>query len=92
MDEEFITKEGKRMQPYAISDVIKKYAYDINGKALSPHKLRATFGTLMYDETGDVYLVQNLMGHSSPKTTEIYIRGTKNKCSQRAAEIISNFI
>lgn len=48
------------------------------GKTLTPHKLRATCGTQLYNKTHDIYFVQKYMGHESPRTTEIYIRDDSN--------------
>ena len=55
----------------------------------SPHKLRATYGTQLYDKTRDIYLVQQCMGHSSPKTSELYVRGQKNSSREKAADIMA---
>ena len=38
-------------------------------KKISPHKLRSTFGTNLYRETGDIYLVADVLGHSDVNTT-----------------------
>ena len=38
-------------------------------KRFSPHKLRSTFGTNLYHETGDIYLVADVLGHSDVNTT-----------------------
>jgi integrase len=66
------------MDQATIYRIVNKYAANIKDKHITPHKLRATYGTHLYNETKDVYFVQNCMGHSSPKTTETYIRGIKN--------------
>lgn len=39
---------------------------------ISSHDLRATFATAVYDKTGDIRLVQELLGHSSVETTQLY--------------------
>ena len=64
----------------------------VKGKHVSPHRLRATYATLLYDKTKDLYMVQECMGHSNPKTTEIYIRGQKGDVTRRAADIIGGFL
>ena len=65
---------------------------NIDGKNITPHKLRATYGTQLYEKTGDLYMVQECMGHSSPKTTELYIRGKKSEFAKTASEIMSKVI
>lgn len=87
----FVTKYRKRMTENSISDVTKKYAFTIKGKNISPHKLRATYGTMLYNKTKDLYFVQKCMKHSSPKTTEIYIRG-EGKENAEASEIMSKLL
>ena len=79
------------MTENSISDVTKKYAFTIKGKNISPHKLRATYGTMLYNKTKDLYFVQKCMKHSSPKTTEIYIRG-EGKENAEASEIMSKLL
>ena len=51
--------------------MVKKYATLAAPlkKRLSPHKLRSTFGTNLYRETGDIYLVADVLGHSDVNTT-----------------------
>lgn len=88
----FISNRRNRMTQYSISDVVNKYAYNISGKHITPHKLRATYGTQLYSKTGNLYMVQECMGHSNPKTTELYIRGQKNETSKTAADIMKNII
>ena len=85
----FISNRRERITYRSVWQLVKKYAENIDGKDISPHKLRATFGTTLYDATKDVYFVQEMMGHTNPKTTEMYIRGQKNTNSQKAAEIMS---
>ena len=51
--------------------MVKKYASIAAPlkKKISPHKLRSTFGTNLYRETGDIYLVADVLGHSDVNTT-----------------------
>lgn len=87
-DAVFISNQKTRMDQSSIARVVKKYASSIEGKVVTPHKLRATFGTQLYNETKDIYFVQDCMSHSNPKTTEVYIRG-RNENSQKASDIMS---
>lgn len=88
----FISNRKTRLTQDGISDIVQKYAYNITGKHITPHKLRATYGTQLYAKTGDLYMVQECMGHSNPKTTELYIRGQKNEVSKAASEIMTKII
>lgn len=87
----FISNQRKRMNQHSVYDVVNKYAQGINGKHITPHKLRATYGTQLYNATGDIYFVQKCMNHNSPKTTETYIRGVKNT-SKKASDIMGGLI
>lgn len=88
----FVSNMRKRMSVEAISLVVKKYSVEIVGKHITPHKLRATYGTQLYNETHDIRFVQSCMNHNSPKTTELYIRGNQDMDKKRAAQIVSKFL
>ena len=83
----FIGKRG-RLGRDGVSKLVKKYTADIEGKSISPHKLRATYGTQLYEATKDIHFVQKCMGHSSPQTTALYVRGQKNE-TEEAGKIMS---
>jgi len=66
----FLSLQKKRMSVRAIQDLVKKYAKLASPlKTISPHKLRSTFGTALYQETGDIYLVADVLGHKDVNTT-----------------------
>lgn len=93
IDEEalFISNRGCRMNQSSVSRIVNKYSDCIKGKNITPHKLRATYGTQLYEATKDVYFVQECMGHSNPKTTELYIR-SKNENMKKASDIMDKII
>lgn len=88
----FVSNQKRRMDQASIYRVVKKYSSVIENKNISPHKLRATYGTQLYEKTKDVYFVQSCMGHSNPKTTELYIRGQKDNNRKQASVIMSDII
>ena len=88
----FISTQRRRMCEKSIYNTIKSYGLSIEDKNITPHKTRATYGTQLYNKTHDLYFVQECMGHSNPKTTEIYIRGQKGKASKKASELMSDFL
>ena len=67
----FLSLQNRRMSVRAVQLMVKKYATLAAPlkKHLSPHKLRSTFGTNLYHETGDIYLVADVLGHSDVNTT-----------------------
>lgn len=85
----FVSEKGTRLSTDRIAEIIQIYAKDIKGKHITPHKLRATYGTQVYNATKDIYLTQVAMGHKSPTTTELYIRGQVNKSVATASNIMS---
>ena len=88
----FISKNKVRLPASRMREIVLANAKDIEGKHITPHKLRATYGTQIYEATNDIYLTQQCMGHNSPKTTELYIRGQENKNMAKASEIMKNLI
>lgn len=87
----FVSAIGKRMANAAVYKVIKKYTATISDKKITPHKLRATYGTQLYNMTHDIYFVQKCMGHSSPTTTELYIRESSRE-TKTASELLARSI
>lgn len=83
-------KQCKRINVNGINNIIKKYTYNIP-KKITAHKLRDTFATNLYRETGDIYLVSELLGHESPETTRKYVRASEDQ-KKMAVNIMSNFI
>ena len=67
----FLSLQNRRISVRAVQVMVKKYASQAAPlkKHLSPHKLRSTFGTNLYRETGDIYLVADVLGHSDVNTT-----------------------
>ena len=69
----FLSMKNNRMSVDAIEKMVVKYAkVFVPQKKITPHKLRSTFGTQLYQETGDLYLVAETLGHSSVETTKRY--------------------
>ncbi len=66
----FLSLQKKRITDRAIQNLVKKYSECvINLKKISPHKLRSTYGTSLYMESGDIYLVADVLGHADINTT-----------------------
>ena len=65
----FLSIQNRRISVRAVENLVKKYAQTVTTlKKITPHKLRSTFGTNLYHETGDIYLVADVLGHSSIET------------------------
>jgi Site-specific recombinase XerD len=66
----FISQQNKRLSIRAAQNLVKKYASVVPLKHITPHKLRSTYGTALYQETGDIYAVAEALGHSDVNTTK----------------------
>lgn len=67
----FLSLQRKRMNVRSVENLVKKYAKIVTPlKKITPHKLRSTYGTNLYKETGDIYLVADVLGHSDVNTTK----------------------
>ena len=54
----FLSLQNRRITVRAVENLVKKYAATVTSlKKITPHKLRSTYGTSLYQETGDIYLV-----------------------------------
>ncbi|MCL2434350.1 MAG: tyrosine-type recombinase/integrase [Clostridia bacterium] len=66
----FLSTQRRRITNRAVENLVAKYAKIVTPlKKISPHKLRSTFGTALYRETGDIYLVAEVLGHKDVNTT-----------------------
>lgn len=69
----FITENGKQITRQAIYQHVKMRAAEVGiNKNISPHSLRHTYATHMLEEGADLVTIQELLGHSDIRTTEIY--------------------
>ena len=70
----FVSHRGTRLSTRSIERIVKKHTQEagIMDKRITPHKLRSTFGTNTYQQTGDVYLTADLLGHSGLEVVKRY--------------------
>lgn len=67
----FLSLRMQRMSVRSVQYMVKKYAKTVTPtKHITPHKLRSTYGTNLYKETGDIYLVADVLGHNDVNTTK----------------------
>ena len=66
----FLSLQRKRISVRSVENLVKKYSRLVTTvKNITPHKLRSTYGTTLYQETGDIYLVADVLGHKDVNTT-----------------------
>lgn len=70
----FLNRNGKRLQKRWIEELVKKYMEKagLEGKGYTPHKLRHTSATMMYQNGSDVRILKDILGHANLGTTQIY--------------------
>ena len=67
----FLSLQNRRISVRAVEKLVKKYSRIVNPlKKITPHKLRSTFGTNLYRETNDIYIVADVLGHKDVNTTK----------------------
>ncbi|MBQ9943480.1 MAG: tyrosine-type recombinase/integrase [Clostridia bacterium] len=86
----FLSLQRKRITQRAVQNLVKKYALIAAPlkKRISPHKLRSTFGTNLYEETGDIYLVADVLGHTDVNTTRKHYAAMTDQHKREAARRI----
>ena len=74
----------------AIERLVKKYGrIAVPNKKITPHKLRSTYGTALYRETGDIRLVADVLGHENINTTINYYAAIEDEHKRKAAGAVS---
>ncbi|MCD7868461.1 MAG: tyrosine-type recombinase/integrase [Clostridiales bacterium] len=85
----FYSTQRKRIGVQAVENLVKKYARQITGtKKITPHKLRSTYGTALYQETGDIYLVADVLGHRDVNTTKKHYAALDDARRRQAATAV----
>ena len=85
----FLSLQKRRITARAVENLVKKYATVATPlKKISPHKLRSTFGTSLYRETGDIYLVADVLGHKDVNTTRKHYAAVEHDRRRVAAHVI----
>ncbi|MCL1944410.1 MAG: tyrosine-type recombinase/integrase [Firmicutes bacterium] len=85
----FLTTKGNRLCVRSVQLLVKKFTKQINTlKKISPHKLRSTFGTQLYRDTQDIYVVAEVLGHKDVNTTKKHYAQTNEDIKRNAANTV----
>lgn len=85
----FLSLQNKRLSVRSVENLVKKYAKLVtNLKNITPHKLRSTYGTNLYRETGDIYLVADVLGHKDVNTTKKHYAALEDERRRKAAKYV----
>jgi len=84
----FYSLQRRRLGVDAIEDLVKKYAIEfIPQKKITPHKLRSSYGTALYQETGDIYLVADVLRHKDINTTRKHYASMNDRRRKAASAV-----
>ena len=85
----FYSAQRRRIGVQAIENLVKKYSQQITTtKKITPHKLRSTYGTALYQKTGDIYLVADVLGHKDVNTTKKHYAAIDDARRRQAAKAV----
>lgn len=84
----FISNRKTRISQDAIAEIVAKYTTNLN-KHITPHKMRSSCATNLYEQTGDIYLVQEVLGHKNIANTRRYAKMPESK-RRTAADVLDN--
>ncbi len=86
----FISLQNKRISVRQIQELVKKYASIVSPlKKITPHKLRSTFGTNLYRETKDIYMVADCLGHKDVNTTRKHYAAITEDVRKKASKAVT---
>ena len=84
----FLSLQKSRMTVRAVEYMVKKFAREaVPNKRISPHKMRSTYGTALYEKTSDIRLVADVLGHEDVTTTARHYASVKEKNRKAAGQI-----
>lgn len=85
----FLSLQNRRIAVRSVENLVKKYASRVTTlKKITPHKLRSTYGTTLYQETGDIYLVADVLGHRDVNTTRKHYATMEDERRRMAAKVV----
>lgn len=85
----FLSMQRKRMNVRSVENLVKKYSKLVTPlKKITPHKLRSTYGTSLYRETGDIYLVASVLGHNDVNTTRKHYAAQEDERRRSARNVV----
>lgn len=90
IDAMFLSAQNKRITVRSVENLVKKFAGVVTPlKNITPHKLRSTFGTNLYRQTNDIYVVAEVLGHKDINTTKKHYAQISEDIKRSASQKIS---
>ena len=87
----FVSQECNRLSTKSVRNLIDKYTLGVTDKRITPHVLRHTCATILYEQTNDIYLCSKQLHHHNVSTTQRYANLSK-KNQEKAANILDGSI
>ena len=87
----FVSQENNRLSSRSVKDLIDKYTLGATDKHVTPHVMRHSCATNLYEQTGDIYLCAKQLNHKNVSTTQRYAELSKEK-QKNAANILDDMI
>ena len=87
----FISQFNRRISDDMVEELLKKYSHGITDKHVTPHVMRHSCATNLYEATGDIYLCAKQLHHKNVATTQRYAELSKEK-QKKAADILDGMI
>lgn len=85
----FLSLQNRRIAVRSVENLVKKYTSRVTPlKKITPHKLRSTYGTTLYQESGDIYLVADVLGHKDVNTTRKHYAAQADERRRKAAKYV----
>ena len=87
----FISQLNQRISDDMVAEMLKKYSIGATEKKVTPHVMRHSCATNLYEKTGDIYLCAKQLNHKNVSTTQRYAELSKEK-QKKAANILDDMI
>ena len=88
----FLSLKGTRITPRSVERLVKKYAESVGmNKKITPHKLRSSYGTQLYEATQDPMLVKDALGHANLGTVQKYVRLSEER-RKKAGQVAGTWL
>lgn len=86
----FLSMQYKRINVRSVEILVKKYSKMVTPlKKITPHKLRSTYGTRLYNSTNDIYVVADVLGHRDVNTTKRHYAAITEENRRRVADKVT---
>lgn len=84
----FISLKHNRLSVRSIQHMVEKYGKNTGlSQKLTPHKLRRTYGTALYNKTSDIYMVADVLGHKDVNTTVKHYAAIEEEHKRIASQV-----